>query len=247
MKILLIGSGNVAHHFYSKWKDTHDVYLLHRKQTLGDEWNETTGTFLLPEIPRQTFDLTVVAVKDDAISETLTWGVQTKAIVHTSGQRGMEVFNNCSYTNTGIFYPLQTFTKGRPLDFTKIPFILEAENAQTLELLQSLVEDWGAQSIQLSTEEKRKIHLAAVWVSNYTNYMRIIGQQQIPEAHYKLLEPLMYETLSKSIEWGVLEAQTGPARRKDTATIEQHAEMMSGKEKELYLQIAKMIMNDEKL
>jgi predicted short-subunit dehydrogenase-like oxidoreductase (DUF2520 family) len=100
-------------------------------------------------------------------------------IVHTSGNVGIDIFENTRFDHYGIFYPLQTFSKGREIDFKEIPFILEASDDDTLNSLKGLVNEFGASYYQLSSIEKQKLHLAAVFVSNYTNYLR-----QLPKTKF---------------------------------------------------------------
>lgn len=247
MRILLIGSGNVAHHFFLQWKTKHIVDILHRNNLSESDWNGINHSYQKME-PAKEYDFTLIAVKDDAIEEILNqYSISTRFIAHTSGSVEMNIFKNKGYNNYGVFYPLQTFTKGRVLAFEEIPFIIEGNSDEAIEFLKQLTKELGAAYYMLNSEEKRQLHMAAVWVCNYTNYMRMVGKKHVVDEHFQLLHPLMKETLIKSLDLGVEKAQTGPAKRQDHATIEKHLQLLNGEEKELYALIAKMIMNDEKL
>lgn len=249
MDILLIGSGNVATHLFLQWqKNTdHNIYLMSRTKP-EESWSKIKKYFSnFDDLKEKHFDWTVIAVNDDAITEICAKTISTEVIIHTSGSVGLEPFTEGNYRNYGVFYPLQTFTKTRSLDMTDVPFFIEGNNEFTLSFLKERAMELGVDVHQISQEEKKKLHLAAVFVSNYTNYLRVIGKRLVGEEHFKFLQPLMKETLQKSLDMGPEKAQTGPAKRKDLKTIQQHALLLEGEEKKLYELMAQMIVNDEKL
>jgi predicted short-subunit dehydrogenase-like oxidoreductase (DUF2520 family) len=149
-------------------------------------------------------------------------------IVHTAGSFGMDVFPS-NITHKGIFYPLQTFSKERKISFSNLPFLLESSDDESSIILQNLTELIGAKAYFVDTERRRMLHLAAVFVCNFTNHMLTEGQDLAKKAGFSLevLKPLIKETVSKALENGPENSQTGPAVRNDHNTIKKHMELLS--------------------
>ncbi|WP_317046808.1 DUF2520 domain-containing protein [Aequorivita lipolytica] len=181
-------------------------------------------------------DIYIIGIPDDAISsfsESLQF--QNKFVVHTSGGAAMNVLS--SKNRRGIFYPLQTFSKQRGVDFKEIPICIEAENSSDLELLEKLGKTISEKVIEISSEKKEKLHLAAVFVNNFTNHLYQIGSEILEKDNlpFDLLKPLIMETASKIENLSPEEAQTGPAKRNDKKTIEKHLNLLpEGPHKKLY-------------
>ena len=124
----------------------------------------------------------------------------------------------------GVFYPLQTFSKHHPLDFHQVPICLESEDSDTLYKLTKLAKSISGHVALLNSQERRVLHVAAVFASNFTNHMLRMAET-LAEAHqldYELLKPLIEETIRKSLATSPEQAQTGPAVRGDARTIKQH-------------------------
>ena len=174
-------------------------------------------------------DLYIISVKDSAIQEVLMKLSLDKnsLIVHTAGSISMEVLS--SYTNNyGVFYPLQTFSKSREADFSAIPICIEANHTSSLIKLQELAEKLSS-SVQLVNSDQRKtLHLAAVFVNNFVNHLYVIGSEilQDKKLDFNLLKPLILETALKVETMHPMEAQTGPARRNDQAVISAQLKML---------------------
>ncbi len=230
-KIVLIGSGNVATElaviFIQKGLKIVQVYSPNLKNAeLLASASGCDATNILLDI-REDADLYIIAIKDDAISE-LNTGLRLpgKIVVHTSGSAGLNAIQNIS-DKTGVFYPLQTFTKNRQLDWKNIPVILESSDASSLESLKSLAGSITDSVFEINSENRKKLHLAAVFASNFINH--ILGQskgilgEDIP---FNILQPLVNETVSKAFELGPDQSQTGPAKRRDMKTIEAHIELL---------------------
>ena len=172
-------------------------------------------------------DVYIIGIPDDAIaafSESLPF--QNKLIVHTSGGVSMDKLS--SKNRRGVFYPLQTFSKTRNVDFAKIPICIEAENNNDFELLRKIGEIISENVIEISSEKRAKLHLAAVFVNNFTNHLYQIGNEILKEEDlsFDLLKPLILETASKLENLSPAEAQTGPAKRNDKKTIEKHLHLL---------------------
>jgi predicted short-subunit dehydrogenase-like oxidoreductase (DUF2520 family) len=175
-------------------------------------------------------DVIIVAVPDKKIKSVLE-NIRCKngtLIVHTAGSIGMDIFPE-KIKAKGVFYPLQTFSNGRQPDFKGLPFFLEASDVQTSVILKNLAESIGGEVNFIDSEQRRILHLSAVFVNNFTNHMLTIGKDIVTKAglSFEVLEPLIRETISKAIEVGPEPAQTGPAIRNDLNTIRKHLELLS--------------------
>jgi predicted short-subunit dehydrogenase-like oxidoreductase (DUF2520 family) len=149
-------------------------------------------------------------------------------IAHTAGSFGMDVFP-LNITQKGIFYPLQTFSNDRKINFSDLPFLLESSDDESSIILKNLTESIGGKAYFVDADRRRMLHLAAVFVCNFTNHMLTVGQDIAKKAGFSLevLEPLIKETVSKAVENGPENSQTGPAVRNDHNTIEKHMELLS--------------------
>ena len=177
-----------------------------------------------------TTDILIVAVPDQTLKSVLDNIVCSKdtLVVHTAGSFGLDIFPE-SINKKAVFYPLQTFSKDRKVDFKNLPFLVESAENDSSELLKNLAESIGGKAHFVDTEHRKMLHLAAVFTSNFTNYMLTVGKEVTLKAGFSfdLLEPLIIETISKAIESGPENSQTGPAIRNDQNTIEKHLELLS--------------------
>ncbi|MFZ5941731.1 MAG: Rossmann-like and DUF2520 domain-containing protein [Bacteroidota bacterium] len=167
-------------------------------------------------------DLYILAVPDDRIPELIEKLKGSGAtVVHTAGSVGMEVFKGF-VDHFGVFYPLQTFTAGRETDFREIPLLIEYSDPVAGKVIRSVAETLSESVIEADTATRARIHLAAVFASNFTNHMVTIGKQLLDAEGLdrKLLDPLLKETFRKLEEMSPEQAQTGPAARGDQGTME---------------------------
>ncbi len=229
VKVSIIGSGNVAQHliaaFQKSQKSGAGVALVQafsrKKESLAsllDADSITTDLCTLQEA-----DLYIIAVSDDAIemvSNQLPF--KNRLVVHTSGSASLDVLNDAN--RKGVFYPLQTFTRNKPVDFKTIPLCLEAENASDYQLLEKVAVMISDAVYPIHSNQRKALHVAAVFVNNFTNHLYKIGndicrEHQVP---FDILKPLIAETAKKIMTLSPEQAQTGPAIRKDQKTIEAH-------------------------
>jgi predicted short-subunit dehydrogenase-like oxidoreductase (DUF2520 family) len=177
-----------------------------------------------------TTDVIIVAVPDHKLGSVLNEIKFSPGtlVAHTAGSFGLDIFPS-HIANKGIFYPLQTFSKDRKISFTDLPFLLESSDDNSSFILKELAEMVGGKVHFVDTDRRKMIHLAAVFVCNFTNHMLTIGQGVAQKAGFslKVLEPLIRETISKAIENGPEKSQTGPAIRNDLNTIEKHMKLLS--------------------
>ncbi|UTW63042.1 DUF2520 domain-containing protein [bacterium SCSIO 12741] len=227
----LIGSGNVAHvlgkALVNAGLELKAVYS--RNSAHSAELAQTLSTSVidsLSDLPSS--DLIFLAVSDDQIGPVSEQLPVTNAMaVHCSGAKSLEEIRYAG--PKAVFYPFQSFTKGRDIGLKQVPIFLEVSQANFLEPLSQLALSLGANPYEVSSENRRKLHLAGVIANNFTNHlfqlsMDWLESQQLPKA---VLYPLLFETLSKAIEMGPDKAQTGPARRGDSQTVEKHLAMLA--------------------
>jgi predicted short-subunit dehydrogenase-like oxidoreductase (DUF2520 family) len=149
-------------------------------------------------------------------------------VAHTAGSFGLDIFPE-RFKQKGVFYPLQTFSKNRNVNFDDLPFLLECSDNESSEILKTLAEAIGGKVHFIETEQRRMIHLAAIFACNFTNHMLTLGKELASKAElsFEFLTPLIKETIAKALECGPENSQTGPAVRHDKNTIEKHLELLS--------------------
>ncbi|CAN5475211.1 DUF2520 domain-containing protein [soil metagenome] len=176
----------------------------------------------------------IVSVKDDAI-ETICkqLKLKDKIVVHTSGSVSIDVLKSCS-KNYGVFYPLQTFSKNKTVDFKSIPICIEANNTATSTTLQYFAKSISGNVQKVNSLQRQKIHLAAVFACNFSNHMYVLAETLLAKDKLSLdlLKPLIEETAIKIKTTKAKDSQTGPAVRGDKKTQDAHLKLLS-KEKDL--------------
>jgi predicted short-subunit dehydrogenase-like oxidoreductase (DUF2520 family) len=248
--IVFLGFGNVGYHLCKalhKATSISVVQIYNRNQiNLPSELDHIPFTTQISELKQA--DVYIIAVTDDAISsfsESLSF--KGRFVVHTSGSVAL---NSLSGSNRrGVLYPLQSFSRKINISFRNIPICIEAENKDDLALLRILGESISEKVVDVGSEDRAKLHLAAVVVNNFVNHLYAIGEEITAEngLPFELLLPLISETAKKIEKMSPREAQTGPAIRKDHKTIEKHLHLLANSEfKTLYEQLTKSIQNKEK-
>ena len=191
---------------------------------------KTTYFNQLKSIP-QSADVYLICVSDDAIKlvvDALPKSIKKlKIVAHTSGSKSIaKTLFNCK--NPGVFYPLQTFTKGKRMVYNNIPFCINATNKSTLNTLTNLGKKISTSVQTINDEQRKSIHLSAVMINNFVNHLIFSAQDLLDKKDIdsNILQPLLQETIKKQKALGAYNAQTGPARRLDTKTLEAHLEML---------------------
>jgi predicted short-subunit dehydrogenase-like oxidoreductase (DUF2520 family) len=172
----------------------------------------------------------IVAVPDHSLKNVLA-SIRCPegcVVVHTAGSYGLEMFPS-KFKETGVFYPLQTFSKGREISFKELPFLLEASGEVSGKVMIDLAVAIGGKVQFVDSERRKMVHLAAVFVNNFTNYMLTAGNEiaSLAGLSLEIFEPLINETISKALDIGPEESQTGPAVRNDLNTIQKHLKLLS--------------------
>lgn len=176
----------------------------------------------------------IIAVKDDAIEKVAkTLKLKSGILVHTSGTISMNALKK-SAKNIGVFYPLQTFSKEKKANFSGIPICIEANNKESASDLEYFAKSISKKVVKVNSEQRAKIHLAAVFACNFSNQMYAIAEDILKKEKLSLdiLKPLIEETAGKIRDLSPAEAQTGPALRGDKRTMEAQLKML-GKNKDL--------------
>ena len=242
MKIVIIGSGNVAYHLAKAFQENN----ISVSQLFGRNKNDLKSISDQLQIPFSTnqladADLYLICVSDGSIAEVSELITKQNCLVaHTSGSLPKEILTG-NYRKAS-FYPLQTFSKSKVLDYKEVPFFVESENENDLELLKNLALKIS-EKVMTSTYEKRKyIHLTAVFACNFVNHLfarakEISDSQEIPFDYFL---PLIRETTDKIEILDPKLAQTGPAIRNDERVLKLHESLISDEEQ---LKIYK-IMNE---
>lgn len=243
--ISFLGFGNVSQHLCKTLSDHKKIFVkqIYNRSKIDISSNLIHIPFTTKLSELKEADVYIMAIPDDAItsfSETLPF--KDRLVVHTSGGVAMEALSEAN--RKGVFYPLQSFSKNRFVNFANIPICVEAEMSSDLALLKKLGEVISKKVVEINSEKRTKLHLAAVFVNNFVNFMYDIGNNILDknELSFDLLKPLIMETASKIETLSPKEAQTGPAMRLDKKTIEKHLHLLeNGPYKELYLQLTETI------
>lgn len=240
MKTVIIGSGNVAYHLAKAFKQNnitvHQIFGRNdiELENISEEFNIPFSTEQLEDA-----DFYLISVSDNAVEEVSSWIKKDDVLVaHTSGSLPMEILKG-NYRKAS-FYPLQTFSKTKNLDYSKIPFFIEAESQvdeKSLFELASII----SENVETSDYERRKyIHLTAVFACNFVNHLfarakEISDSQDLP---FQYFIPLIDETVEKIHHLEPKLAQTGPAVRGDERVLKLHEDLIT---KEEHLRIYQMM------
>ena len=233
MQIVLIGSGNVAFHLAKAFTEAQiPISQIFGRNTT--ELQKISEQFSIP-FSTETLadaDLYIISVSDSSITEVSSLIKNKNVLVaHTSGSVSREALSG-NYRKS-VFYPLQTFSKSKNLDYSKIPFFIDAENENDEEILKNLASKIS-KNVMFANDEKRKyIHLTAVFACNFVNHLfarakEISDSQDIP---FEYFLPLIDETTQKIHELEPKLAQTGPAVRGDNRILELHEQLITDEEK----------------
>lgn len=244
-KIAIVGAGNVAYTLCKllKGKEIEPFCVFVRDPEKAEKVRADLNVEVVSSYGKLLeSDLTIIAVKDDAISEVASHLVDYKGfVVHTSGTKSSELLNKSM--RYGVFYPLQTISKEREILFDEIPLLIYANSSEDLAKLHEFAELFSSKVYECDDKQRKAIHLSAVYVSNFTNVMLGIGDKLLKDngLSLEIMKPLVMEMIEKSFELSPEKALTGPARRGDFATIAEHEKMLADNPDELAIY---MILTD---
>jgi predicted short-subunit dehydrogenase-like oxidoreductase (DUF2520 family) len=249
--IVSVGAGNVASHLipalYEKQYPVISVYSLtsHNASKLaGLVKSDFTDKF--EQIPLDA-DIYIISLTDHAIEEALDFlkGIDG-LVVHTAGSTGIDIFTG-KIKKFAVLYPLQTFSKGRKIDLSDVPFLIEASGDETLKIISRLAYELSSDVRQMNSEQRKWVHLGAVFACNFINYMLVCADEVLSSENidFSILIPLISETISKSVEVGPAASQTGPAFRGNMEVLKKHERLLKDRPdlQNLYTFVSRMIYN----
>ncbi len=245
LSIILLGTGNVARHLFDAFQENDHLQVVQvvgrNTEALNYFKKRANITSEFKEL--KTADIYIIALSDDVISTvSKELRINNKLVVHTSG--AVEMAALTGIVRPGVFYPLQTFSNENKINFKEVPICIEAKHREDLEILRGLAARLSDKVYVVSSERRRVLHLAAVFVNNFTNYMYVMAADICRENDlpFELLKPLIEETANKVKKQPPYEVQTGPARRNDSGTMKKHLELLKNTAREeIYSVLSKSI------
>lgn len=245
LNVTVIGSGNVAQHLIKAFtkaegvsivqayaRNTESLLHLLPADSITSEYSELKDA-----------DIYIIAVTDNAISDVASQlPFKGRLVVHTSGS--IPINELAADNRRGVFYPLQTFSKNKEVNFSNIPICLESESVEDYNAIETLANSISENIYKVDSNQRKALHVAAVFASNFTNHMYTLASDVCNEHNlpFDILKPLITETAAKVKELSPVNAQTGPAVRHDSKTIAAHLNMLSGEsQKNIYKSITQSI------
>ncbi len=233
MRISFIGSGRVATKLAGVLAQQHQiVQVLSQKIVHAEKLAVQVSASAIDRVEHLdgNVDLVVIAVSDQSIARVIYKVYQylpNTLIVHTSGSTKLDILTQY-HQRSGVFYPLQTFSYERDIDWKNTPLFIEAAEQKDLDLLKILAESLSQRVYLYDSEQRLSLHLAAVFACNFSNYCydmakQIVDQKQVD---FSLLYPLIMETALKATKNDPKLMQTGPAMRGDENIISMHQNML---------------------
>ena len=239
MRIVIIGSGNLATHLshalHNAGVEIAQVYdrTIEHALTLAADLNcEAICTVSDMVVDADAY---IIAVKDDAIAtvaKQIASAAQNGVVLHTAGSVPMTVLNGVA-RHYGVFYPMQTFSKTREVDFRRVPCFIEASDGEAMAVIKAMAQQVCDTVQETDSHKRERLHLAAVFANNFTNHC------------YRLAEPLIAETANKVQTMQPKEAQTGPMVRYDVNVMNKQMNMLTNERmREIYRLMAESIHAD---
>lgn len=238
MKISMIGAGNVAWHLSIGLEDHHhqvcEVFSrqLSKAQALTSMLYQAEAKTDL-DFSESEAEIFIMAVADDAIAEVCSMLVlpENAILVHTSGTKSLDDLQALISAyhdlpiSCGVFYPLMTFSRQKKIQLKDVPFCIESDNEEAEQKLVKLAQSVSRTVYLVSSQERRVLHIAAVFACNFTNHLLALSKEitDAEDLEFNLLKPLIRETFQKALAAEhPADVQTGPAVRKDKSTINKH-------------------------
>ena len=249
IKVSILGSGNIAQHLILAFEKSDDIELIQvfarNKDSVAHLIDEDK---IISDVGQlEDADLYIIAVSDTAIASVSNQiPLKNKLVAHTSGS--ITIADLDDKNRKAVFYPLQTFSKNKAVDFSQVPVCLESENAEDFQMLEKAAKAISGKVYAINSEQRKAIHVSAVFVNNFVNHLYHIGndlcdEHQVP---FEILKPLIRETAEKVMMLTPAEAQTGPAKRNDNITLEAHLQILKNQhQKEIYQLLTQSIQSHE--
>ena len=234
MKIVFAGAGRLATNFALALSQAgHQIAAVYSRtmasaeglaRLVGSEATDDIGS-----LPHEA-DAFIISVKDDALASVagrLAVGRQNQVFLHTSGAVPMAAVGTVGHH--GVIYPLQTFSKKRQVDFSRVPFFIEGSDAVAQEAARSIATSLSSRVQVLASADRRRLHLAAVFACNFSNHCYALAAEVLGKCGltFDVLLPLIDETTAKVHHMSPRDAQTGPAVRYDENVIRAHEQLLA--------------------
>ncbi|WP_370088931.1 Rossmann-like and DUF2520 domain-containing protein [Ekhidna sp.] len=237
-KVAIIGYGNVGYHLANRISSKrHEVTIFSRSQS-------EDFVLAMDQLDSNAFDFIILSVPDGEVKNVSDQIEMSNAVVlHTSGAR--PIADLAKHEKHGVMYPLQTFSKTKDIDFTSFPVFVEGSDAGERDIF-TFVRSFSNDVRLLTSTNRSKLHLAAVFACNFSNHMFHLSEKLLADLDmtFQDIQPLVEETLKKAIELNPSKSQTGPAMREDEATIARHLEMLKDEQmKNIYRLITESIQD----
>ena len=243
MKIIILGSGNVASQLVRVFNQHTKVeivqwYFRDKKK----EFKSYRNINIIHDLnDLEAADIYLFALSDEAIPNVSSHFQNGELVVHMAGGIALEALQNNGAK--GVWYPVQSFTSKRTVSMVGLPFVIEGSDKIVVEILKMLTTFISGKSIEMDFTQRVALHLAAVICNNFTNHLfsqaaTLCRSHQID---FKILQPLIEETIIRLQTGKPKDYQTGPARRGDQKTIEKHLSITEPPLTELYTLLTKTI------
>ena len=230
--ISIIGAGKLASHlaFAFKEKGYRFLQVYNRSQTAGVKLASLLFCDAINDIVdlSDQADIYFLTLSDSVIEEFASkLKLNEKLVVIFSGTMDIRSLNQCSL-NYGVIYPPQTFSGEQAVSFQNIPLCIEGNNDESTRMLSTLAGSISPRIFQITLEQRRILHVSAVFASNFTNFLyssaeKLLSDHGLP---HDLLSPLVAKTAENFSFKGVFDLQTGPAIREDYAVLKLHEQLL---------------------
>jgi predicted short-subunit dehydrogenase-like oxidoreductase (DUF2520 family) len=231
--IVIVGAGNVATHLGPalKTQGYNIVQVYSQTERSAKTLADRLGTNFITDLAALDYsaDIFLFCLKDDALLNVLKQTRFTNQIlIHTAGSLPLDIFKDFGF-HYGVLYPLQTLIKERILDLSSVPFCIEASTPFAESIIVKLASGISGKVEFVDSKKRIILHIAAIFACNFTNHMFYIAEKLMNEngLDLDLLKPLIQETFTKIMETNPQTAQTGPAKRGDMKTINEHLNLLS--------------------
>ena len=255
--VVFIGAGNLATNLAKAlyYKGFRIVQVYSRTEESARTLAQAVEAAYTTDLSSVAADarLYIVSLKDAAFVQLLpeiVAGKENALWVHTAGSIPMDVWAG-KVNRYGVFYPMQTFSKQREVKFQEVPFFVEAKRPEDVELLKAVAATLSEKVYEASSEQRKSLHLAAVFICNFTNHMYALAADLLEKYNlpFDVMLPLIDETARKVHELAPRDAQTGPAVRYDENVMSNHLAMLvdSPALQEIYKLMSKSIHEHHQL
>ena len=229
ISVVILGAGNIATHLFNVFEQSDHIHVKQWYNRTIDHLNHYKNKVDITDdlSTLEEADLYIIAVSDDVVARVSTkLPFENRLVVHTSGT--VNIHDLDKKNRRGVFYPLQSFSKAAPIDFANVPICIEALDKTDFKTLKYLAKTIGSPSYKINTDQRRSLHLAAVFVNNFTNQLYRIAHEitESQGVEFDVLKPLILETAKKVQDLSPYMAQTGPAKRNDKKTLKKHLDLL---------------------